>query len=148
VVLMSVPAAEGPDETIRPLTLGDMDAAEVLCREVYRVSRRNELAAIVAHGREIGCVPQGRFIGGQLRAYVVPGFFGHAVAERVEDLVATLREGARVSPPELQRALVPMRTELFRAGLKSGFRGIKPLTVMAMGPYESPRGAWVPAIGY
>lgn len=148
VVLMSVPPAETPDETVRPLTLADMDAAERLCREIYRVSRRNELAAIVAHGRDIGCVPQGRFVAGELRAYVVPGFFGHAVAHRVDDLLMTLRQGARVSPPEMHRVLVPMRTELFRSGLKEGFRSIKPLTTMAMGPYESPRGAWAPSIGF
>jgi hypothetical protein len=153
ILLMSIPPADAPDESVRPLTFADLDAADGLCRDVYRVSRRNELATIVRHGPAMGCLPHGKFAvsgsaPGELVAYVIPGFFGHSVARTVPDLLTCLQQTARVSPPPMHRVLVPTRTPLFPAALARGFRAVTPLSLMAIGPYDPPRDAWTPSIGF
>jgi GNAT superfamily N-acetyltransferase len=149
VLKMIVKPAASADESVRPLVMDDLAASDALCRQVYRISRKNELASMIQHGAAAGVVPHGRFLGGKLAAYVIPGFFGHGVAERAEDLLTTAEQAARTSPPLMRIMLVPVRNaELFGSALKRGWRSEKLLNLMTIGPYEEPRGAWAPSIGF
>jgi hypothetical protein len=45
--------------------------------------------------------------------------------------------------------LVPIRrAAFFRGLLAAGLRVIKPMTLMAMGQYQEPAGAFYPSVGY
>jgi len=149
VVLMSVAPAAAADATVRPLTGGDLDAAGALCEAIYKVSRRNELAGMIAGGPQMGSVPQGRFVGGTMVAHLIPGFFGYCVARTNGDFLDMVQQAARTSPPPLHKVFVPARNgELFRGALGRGFKTIKMMSLMTMGPYESPTGAWAPSVTY
>jgi hypothetical protein len=149
IVLMEVVPAKHADATVRPLTLADLDAADALCRSVYKVSRRNELAATIQHGPSMGCVPHGKFEGGRITASLIPGFFGYSVGASNEALLETAQQAARVSPPPLHRIMIPARNgDLFRAALKRGFKSIKVMNMMSIGPFDSPTGAWTPSVTY
>jgi hypothetical protein len=44
-------------------------------------------------------------------------------------------------------ALVPARSgELYRRALAAGHRNRKVMNLMALGPYEEPRGTWIPSV--
>ncbi|HUO09215.1 MAG TPA: GNAT family N-acetyltransferase [Phycisphaerae bacterium] len=149
ILKMTVKPAAAVDESVRPLMMDDLATCDALCRHVYKVSRKNELAAMIQHGQAAGVVPHGRFVHGKLAAYVIPGFFGYAVAESAEDLLVTAEQAARSAPPLLQAILIPARhTELFTGALKRGWRSEKLFNLMSIGPYESPTGAWAPSIAY
>nr|AIA15243.1 Acetyltransferase (GNAT) family [uncultured bacterium] len=149
VVLMEVIPASKPDSTTRALTAADLDACDALCQKVQKASRKNELAAAIQFGPAMGCVPFGRFVGGPLKAFIVPGFFGFSAAVSDDELLDVMQEAARLSPPPLHRTLMPTRQgTLFPAAMRRGFRSIKPFNTMSIGPYETPRGAWTPSIGY
>lgn len=147
VVLMSVPPMTDP--TVRPLTPDDIEAADALCQATQKVSRKNELAMMIQNGPAIGVVPQGRFAGGKLTAFVVPGFFGFASAESAEDLIVTARVGIAGLPPELRKMFLPTRNGLlYRTALNHGFRALKVGQLMAIGPFEQPTGFWAPSVAY
>lgn len=152
LVLMQIQPADRDDPAVRPLTTDDLPACDSLCRRVLKVSRRNELAAMIAHGAAAGFTPYGRFDGGNLQAYLIPSFVGHGVGESAEALLTTAVQAARRTPPHTHRIIVPTRNgELLRRALKMQLRCLKPFTLMAMGPYEEPStdgSAWAPSIAY
>jgi GNAT superfamily N-acetyltransferase len=151
LAMVTVPPAQGADDSVRPATLADLDQLDELCQRIYRVSRRNQLAGHIAaaHGSPVFV----REREGKLRAYAIPSFLGHGVGETNEDLLITLRQAHAGQPQGLgtsmQSILCPSRNaELYRAILKAGGRTVRCLHLMAMGPYESPEGAWYSSIGY
>jgi ribosomal protein S18 acetylase RimI-like enzyme len=147
VVVMSVPP--GDDLNVRRLTKSDVDAADALCLATQKVSRRNELEAMIEHGPAMSCHPHGRFDNGRLTAFVVPGFFGFAAAETPEGLISTARVAVSAFPAPLQRILIPTRNgALYRTALKAGCRTIKLGQMMAMGPFDPPSGHWCPSVAY
>ena len=109
---------------------------------------------MIEQGTATGFVPHGRFQGGRLVAYIIPGFLGHGVAESSDDLLATIRQAIRNAPPPAHRMFIPIRNgNLLRHALAMKFRCLKPMSLMAMGPYEEPLlsgsgAAWVPSIAY
>ena len=87
--------------------------------------------------------------GGRFTGYLIPGLFGHGVAETPDDAVALATQAARLIPHERARSLCPLEDgPLFRAFLKAGCRTVKMMNVMAMGPYEAPISVWMPSILY
>lgn len=149
IALMEVIPAGKADPTVRPLTLADLDAADALCRDVYKVSRKNELAATIQFGPGMGCVPHGKFEGGRITASLIPGFFGYSVGVSNEALLETAQQAARVCPPPLHRIMIPTRNgDLFRQALKRGFKSIKVMNMMSIGPFDSPAGAWASSVTY
>jgi hypothetical protein len=104
---------------------------------------------MIQHGAAFGCVPHGRFINGKPVASIIPGFFGFAVATSSDHLLETAQQAARNSPPPLHRILLPATNgDLFRSALNRGFKSIKLLTLMSLGPYDHPESAWSPSIAY
>ena len=73
-------------------------------------------------------------------------FSGHAVGESNEDLKALIAAAAAFQGPGI---LVPSRNaELFRWCLENGLRIVQPMTLMTMGLYNEPAGAYLPSILY
>ncbi len=145
VALMAIAgaAAEAPDPGIRGIVESDLPAVERLSREYYGVSRRNEVGAHFASG---ACTLI-RERDGRAAGFYLPGFIGFGVAENNADALTLIREAARVAPADALLVFCPLRnTDLYRQLLKAGARAIKVLTLMAMGPYREPSGAWMPSI--
>jgi GNAT superfamily N-acetyltransferase len=145
VALMHLCAAVKADVTVRPVHEDDVAAVDLLCRRNYKTSRKNELAAAVRHGFS----PVLRERAGKITGYLIPGIFGHGVAETIEDAIALATQAARLIPHERAVSLCPLDDgPLFQAFLKAGCRTIKMLNLMARGPYEAPASIWMPSISY
>jgi len=72
----------------------------------------------------------------------------HGVGESDADLIGTLA-GASAGSGKPVTLLVPIRRAAFFRGLLSaGLRVVKPMTLMAMGQYQEPAGAFYPSVGY
>ncbi len=82
---------------------------------------------------------------GRVRAYTSSlGFFGHAVGENTEDLQALIGAASEFQGPGI---LVPTRNAgLFRWCLENGLRVVQPMTLMTVGLYNEPAGAYLPSI--
>jgi hypothetical protein len=73
-------------------------------------------------------------------------FFGHAVAETNEGLKALIGAAPAFGGPGF---LVPTRNaELFLWCLERGLRVVQPMTLMSIGLYNEPAGAFLPSILY
>ena len=143
--LMLPSPGDHADDSVRPVAETDLDAIEELSRRIYKSSRRNEVSANI--GRPFR--PFLRERAGHVVAYYCLGIAGHGVAETEEDMVALVREAARQSPPEFHRTFCPLTEgSLYRRFLAAGFRNIKVMNLMAIGPYEEPDGVWVPSVLY
>ena len=142
--LRLAPAAK-PDPSVRPVEPRDLDALDALCRRNYKSSRRNELAAAL----QAGLTPFTRQRDDRLTGYLIPGIFGHGVAETDADAVAIASQAARLVPPDRAYCFCPLdEGSTFRAFLQAGCRTVKILNLMALGPYEQPETVWLPSVLY
>ena len=84
---------------------------------------------------------------GRITGYATEiGFLGHAVGETTDDLKALIAAAPSFSGPGF---LLPMRNaELFRWCLEQGLRVVQPMTLMSVGPYPEPQGAFLPSVLY
>jgi hypothetical protein len=74
------------------------------------------------------------------------GFFGHAVGETSDGLKALIGAAAVFAGPGF---LLPIRNwELFRWCLDNGLRVVEPMTLMSVGLYNEPVGAFLPSVLY
>jgi hypothetical protein len=74
------------------------------------------------------------------------GYFGHAVGESNMDLQALLCAAEVIEGPGV---IVPTRNaELFRWCLESGMQIVQPMTLMTLGLYNQPTGAYLTSISY
>jgi hypothetical protein len=82
---------------------------------------------------------------GRITAYATQiGWSGHAVAESNEDLKALIAAAPAFAGPGF---LLPSHnTELFRWCLDHGLRMVQPMTLMSVGLYNEPGGAYLPSI--
>jgi predicted N-acetyltransferase YhbS len=140
----ATPPAAGA--TVRPVTADDVPACAELCKRVHGFDRAADLADAIAHFR-----PHLLERGGRVVAYAsAPAFWimNHGVGETDADLFDLLA-GASAAFAEPLALLVPTRRgHFFRRCLASGLRVVKPMTLMAMGEYHEPRGAFWPSVGY
>jgi hypothetical protein len=129
-----------PGHAVRPATENDLDACNTVCQRVHGHDRAQELLGAVHQGAATLVEHDGRVTG-----YTTgTGFFGHAVGESNEDLKALLSAAAEFQGPGF---LLPMRNaELFRWCLESGLRVQQTLTLMSVGLYNEPAGAFLPSI--
>ncbi len=131
-----------PGHPVRPATAADLDAANALCRDVHGHDRAGELAHAVGRGTAKVVERDGRLTGYATEI----GFFGHAVGETVEDVKALIAAAPAFTGPGF---LAPTRdAALFRWCLEQGLRVVQPMTLMTIGPYQEPRGAFLPSILY
>jgi len=84
---------------------------------------------------------------GRVTAYAtIVGFFGHAVADSNHGLQALIGAASEFAGPGF---LLPTRnTELFRWCLSNGLRVVEPMTLMSVGLYNEPAGAFLPSISF
>jgi predicted N-acetyltransferase YhbS len=127
---------------VRLMTEADAKAANELCHKIHGHDRQGELAGAVQQKAATVVERNGR-----VTAYATGiGFFTHAVAESNDDLKALIAAASEFSGPGF---LLPMRnSEVFRWCLAEGLRVTQPLTLMSLGLYNEPRGAFLPSILY
>jgi hypothetical protein len=143
-LLQATPAAKA-DENVRPVTEADLPTIEELSARIYKTSRRNEMTAAVRFGFSPLLIEhQGHIIG-----YLIPGLFGHGVAETEEDALTLVSNAARHLLPEVTLFFCPLsEASLYRKALKTGCRAVKVMNLMALGPYEPPDEVWFPSVLY
>jgi len=130
--------------TVRPLQAEDLEACTVLCESVYGFDRTAELSDTRQAFQSFVALRTGR-----IRAYASSVTFwplNHAVAEREEDLQALLLGAAAAVAEPLSFIVPTRRSRFFRWCVGEGFRSVKPMTLMAMGQYEDPQGAFYPSV--
>jgi GNAT superfamily N-acetyltransferase len=125
---------------VRRGTEADLDALNELCRRVHGHDRASELRDAVQQRTATVVDHEGRLTG-----YATGiGFFGHAVGETADDLKALIGAASGFAGPGF---LLPMRnTDVFRWCLDQGLRVVQPMTLMTIGPYKEPEGAFLPSI--
>jgi predicted N-acetyltransferase YhbS len=127
---------------VRPAREKDLEASNAVCRRVHGHARGEELRHAIAQGSATVVERDGRVTGYATEV----GFFGHAVAETTQDLIALIAAARAFSGPGF---LVPMRNAaLFRWCLEHGLRVVQPMTLMSLGDYSEPQGAFLPSILY
>jgi predicted N-acetyltransferase YhbS len=132
---------------VRPIKEEDFEECARLCRKAHGFERTGELKNTPPFLTSFVAVREGR-----VTAYAsAPHFWAlnHAVAESEEDMRALLTGAGNFSDEQKISFLLPTRqADLFRWCLKKGMRSIKPMTLMAMGDYQEPRGCYLPSVGY
>ncbi len=123
-------------------TRDDTGACNALCTAVHGFARDGELRDAVAQGSARVVERDGRITG----YTTITAFFGHAVAETTDDLKALIAAADAFHGPGI---LVPSRNgPLLRWCLAKGLRVTQTLTLMTIGLYNEPAGAWLPSILY
>jgi len=129
-----------PGYQVRSARPDDLGACNDLCLRVHGHDRGGELEDAIQQGTAVVAES-----GGEIKAYASSlSFFGHAVGESNEDLQALIAAANEFPGPGI---LVPTRNAgLFRWCLERGLRVVQPMTLMTMGLYNEPAGAFLPSI--
>jgi predicted N-acetyltransferase YhbS len=129
-----------PGCTVRSAHSNDLEACNALSRRVHGFDRGGELADAIQHQTAF-VVERNSHITGYASALA---FYGHATAESNMDLQALL---ASAESFQSSGILVPSRNaSLLRWCLANGLKITQPLTLMTIGLYNEPVGAWLPSI--
>jgi len=125
---------------VRAAQPADLDACNVLSRQIHGFDRGAELAQAIQQNTARVVERAGRITG-----YATAlAFFGHATAETNLDIQALTASAESFGGPGI---LLPSRNSaLLRWCLASGLRVVQPMTLMSMGLYNEPAGAWIPSI--
>ena len=131
---------EIPGYTVRPATSADLTACNALSLAIHGFDRSTDLAHSIERGSALVTERDNR-----ITAYAtLLGFFGHATAETIPDLCALIASADTFVGSGI---LVPTRNAaLFRWCLANGLRVVQPLTLMSLGLYNTPAGAFLPSI--
>lgn len=141
VVIQGTPLKKSiPGFNVRAMTSDDIDACDTLCRDVHGHTRTGELHGAIA--QKTGQVVE---VNGQITGYTTGvAFFAHTVARSNSDLIALISAAEAFSGPGF---LLPSRNgEVFRWCLANGLRVVEPMSLMSMGLYNKPKGAFLPSI--
>ena len=134
--------AKFPGYEVRPATREDITACNLLCRRVHGFDRGSELRDAI-DAKTAGVVEQmGRITGyaGDI------AFFAHAVAETNQGLEALIGAAPAFPGPGF---LLPTRNhEVFEWCLARGLRLVMQTTLMTIGLYNEPAGAYLPSVLY
>jgi predicted N-acetyltransferase YhbS len=125
---------------VRPAQTADLEACNALARQVHGFDRNAELVQAIGHG-----TARVAERGGRVTGYATDlAFFSHATAETNTDLQALVASAEAFGGPGI---LVPARNNsLFRWCLANGLRVVQPMTLMSVGLYSEPAGAWLPSV--
>ena len=125
---------------VRPAQSSDLEACNALSRRVHGYDRDAELAE-ASRQNTASVVERGGRITGYASALA---FFGHATAETNLDMQALIASAESFGGSGI---LVPSRNSaLLRWCLANGLRVVQPMTLMSIGLYNEPAGAWLPSI--
>jgi predicted N-acetyltransferase YhbS len=131
-----------PGCVVRPGQSEDLKACSQLSIRVHGFDRETELAQAIEQSTAL-VVERGGRITGYATALA---FFGHATAETNFDLQALIASVDSFGGPGI---LVPSRNQaLLRWCLANGLRVVQPMTLMSIGLYSEPAGAWLPSVSF
>jgi GNAT superfamily N-acetyltransferase len=129
-----------PGCVVRPVQLGDLEACNALSRRVHGFDRGTELVDGIQ--QKTACLVE--------RAGCITGYatalalFGHATAESNLDMQALIASAESFGGSGI---LVPSRNSvLLRWCLANGLQVVQPMTLMSIGLYNEPAGAWLPSV--
>ncbi len=127
---------------VRPAQSSDLEACNKVALRVHGHHRGGAVAAALApRTAAVGERPGRR--GGYASCR---GFLGRSVAETNSDLQAIIAAADGFGGPGI---LAPTRnSELFRWCLANGLRVVQPMTLMSLGLYNEPQGAFLPSVLY
>ena len=136
------PKGEISGYRVRRATTADVEACTAVCQRVHGHDRAGEVHDALAQGTALVVEHDGRISG-----YATDlAFSAHAVAESNEDLKALIMAAEAFGDPGI---LVPTtNAELFRWCLEHGLRVMYLMTLMTIGLYTPPQGAYLPAVLY
>ncbi len=127
---------------VRPAGESDLEAANRVCARVHGHTRSGELRDSIGQGTALVVERHGR-ITGYASGF---GYFGHAVGESNLDIQSLIAAADSFGGPGI---IVPTRnSDLFRWCLESGLRVVHPMTLMTIGLYNEPAGAYLPSVLY
>jgi len=129
-----------PGYRVRPAQAEDLAACNALCLKIHGHERSGELNDAIQQGSAVVAESDGR-----ITAYASSvAFFGYAVGETNEDVKALISAAAAFQGSGI---LVPTRNSgLFRWCLENGLRVAQPMTLMTIGLYNEPAGAYLPSV--
>lgn len=131
-----------PGYVVRAAQEPDLQACNQICFRVHGHDRSGEVLDSIREGTANVVERLNRIIGYSTGM----GFFHHAVAETNDDLKALIGAAPAFLGPGF---LVPSRNgELFRWCLSQGLRISAQTTLMTIGMYDDPAGAYLPSILY
>jgi GNAT superfamily N-acetyltransferase len=131
-----------PNCAVRPASAGDVEACNQLCFRVHGHHRGGELSDAIARGAATVVERAGRITGYTTQI----AFGGHTVAETNDDLKALIGAAPVFAGPGF---LVPSRNgDLMRWCLGNKLRVTQSMTLMTIGLYNEPVGAYLPSILY
>lgn len=131
-----------PGYAVRSATEEDLDACNKVCLKVHCHHRGPELLGAIGQGTATVVEHGGRITGYSTTV----GFFGHSVGESNEDLKALISAAPDFPGPGL---LLPTRNgEVLRWCLERGLRIVQQMTLMSVGLYNEPAGAFMPSVLY
>jgi GNAT superfamily N-acetyltransferase len=131
------------DITVRTLGRDELDACARLCARVHGFDRSVDLRDALRVFSPFAALRDGRVV-----AYTYAVFGGSlawGVAETEEDMRALLLGVAAGTAAPLAFLVPTRQASFFRWCLAEGLHVEKPLTLMAMGQYEEPRGCYFPS---
>jgi predicted N-acetyltransferase YhbS len=140
-ILQGAPVARHmPGCEVRPAAPADLAAGNALCRQVHGFDRGAELSEAIAQ-KAASVVERG----GRITAYTTSvAFFGHTVAETNTDLMALIGAAPAFGGPGF---LLPTRNhEVFTWCLAAGLKLVYQMTLMTVGLYNEPTGAYLPSV--
>ncbi|KUM80088.1 GNAT family N-acetyltransferase [Streptomyces sp. ISL-22] len=131
-----------PGHTVREATDADLRACNDLCRRVHGVDRGGEVVDALKQGTARVVEHDGRVTG-----YATDlAFFAHAVAETTTDLQALIGSARAFGGPGI---LVPASNSVLLGWcLANGLKVVQLLSLMTIGLYNEPTGAYLPSILY
>ena len=131
-----------PGYSVRPARVPDLEECNRLCLSIHGHDRGGELGDAIQQGTAVVAERDGRIVAYSTQV----GFFGHMVGETNSGVQALIANADVFLGPGI---LVPTRNaELFRWCLVNGLRVVQPLTLMTLGFYKEPAGAYLPSILY
>jgi predicted N-acetyltransferase YhbS len=127
---------------VRPAASADIEACNFLALAVHGFDRGRELADGIEQESAVVVERDGRITGYASSL----AFFGHATAETNLDLQALIASADSFGGPGI---LLPSRnTTLLRWCLGNGLHIVQPMTLMSLGLYNEPRGAWLASVSF
>jgi predicted N-acetyltransferase YhbS len=141
-MLGTPPKLKLPGYDVRPATDRDLDACNQLCRRVHGHDRGGELRDAINHGTARVVEHLGKITGYATKI----AFFAHTVGETNEEIKALISAAQEIGGGGF---LLPTRNgELFRWCLQNGLRLVHQMTLMTIGLYNEPAGAYLPSVLY
>lgn len=128
--------------SVRAARTEDVDACNALSMRIHGFARGQELADGIGMGAARVVERDGRITGYSSAL----AFFGHSTAETNPDLQALIASAESFGGSGI---LLPSRNSaLLRWCLANGLRVVQPMTLMSMGLYNEPAGAWLGSISF